>query len=121
MSDSGQQPSPRALAAKGRRPQFMDDPDTDRLLAMVMAMVGEVAVLKERLDTHERLAIAGQVATPEAIEAFEPDTDVEQTREVWRTELLGRVFRSIRAAESSTERSATEQKWRSLVDEAAAE
>lgn len=122
MGDSeARQPLPRAAAAKGRRPQFMDDPDKDRLLAMVMALVGEVAVLKERLDTHERLAVAGKVATPEAIEAFEPDTAIEEAREVWRTELLGRVFRSIRVAESPAEQSETEQYWRTLVDEAAAE
>jgi len=122
MSDSkARQPRPRAAAAKGRRPQFLDDPDKDRLLAMVMALVGEVAVLKERLDTHERLAVGGQVATPEAIEAFEPDTDTEQAREIWRTELLGRVFRSIRVAESPAEQTQTEQTWRALMDEAAAE
>jgi len=122
MGDSkARQPLPRAAAAKGRRPQFMDDPDKDRLLAMVMALVGEVAVLKERLDTHERLAVVGKVATPEAIEAFEPEADIEEAREAWRTELLSRVFRSIRVAESPAEQAETEQYWRALVDEAAAE
>lgn len=116
-----QQPSPRAPAAKGRRPQLMDDPDKDRLLAMVMALAGEVAVLKERLDTHEQLAVAGQVATPTAIEAFETDIAIEEARERWRSDLLGRVFRSIRVAPSAGEQTEIEQQWRTLMDEAATE
>ena len=52
MAAAGQQDlQPRPLAAKGRRPQFLDDPDSDRLLAMIMALTGELAVLRERLDT----------------------------------------------------------------------
>jgi len=122
MGDSKQQgPQPRPAAAKGRRPQFLDDPDTDRLLAMIMALSGELAVLRERLDSHERLAAAGQVATPEAIEAFEPDLPLEESRDAWRTAMLERVFRSIRIAESDTERARTEEDWRSLMDEAASE
>jgi hypothetical protein len=122
MGDSKQQgPRPRPVAAKGRRPQFLDDPDTDRLLAMVMALTGELAVLRERLDSHERLAAAGQVATPEAIEAFEPSLPLEESRNAWRTAMLERVFRSIRSAESDTEAARTEEDWRSLMDEAASE
>jgi hypothetical protein len=122
MGDSKQQgPRPRPAAAKGRRPKFLDDPDTDRLLAMVMALTGELAVLRERLDSHERLAAAGQVATPEAIEAFEPGLPLEESRNAWRTAMLQRVFRSIRSAESDTEAARTEEDWRSLMDEAASE
>lgn len=114
-------PKPRAAAAKGRRPQFLDDPDSDRLLAMIMALTGELAVLRDRLDSHERLAAAGQVATPEAIEAFEPGLPLEESREAWRTAMLERVFRSIRIAESDAERAQTEKNWRSLMDDAASE
>ncbi len=122
MGDSKQTgPRPRRAAAKGRRPQFLEDPDSDRLLAMIMALTGELAVLRERLDTHERLAAAGEVATPEAIEAFHPDLPLEASRDAWRTAMLERVFRSIRIAESDAERTRTEEEWRSLMDEAANE
>ena len=36
--------------AKGKRPSYFEDPATDRILSMLMALVGEVAVLRERLD-----------------------------------------------------------------------
>lgn len=121
MGDSKQGPKPRPVAAKGRRPQFLADPDSDRLLAMVMALTGELAVLRERLDSHEHLAAAGQVATPEAIEAFEPDLSLEGSRDAWRTAMLERVFRSIRIAQSENDRARTEEDWRALMDEAASE
>ncbi|MXW46230.1 MAG: hypothetical protein F4109_06005 [Gammaproteobacteria bacterium] len=88
---------PRQRVAKGRRPFFLDSPDSDKLLAMIVALVGEVSVVKERLDTHERLAAQGKVATAEEIENYKPDEDVEDEREVWRAAMLDRVFRIISA------------------------
>ncbi|MDX2222942.1 MAG: hypothetical protein SFV21_09355 [Rhodospirillaceae bacterium] len=96
---------PRQRFAKGRRPYFFADPAIDKLLGMVMALTGEVAVLRERLDTHERLAAKGKVATPANIEKYAPDLKVEDEREAVRAAMLSRVFRLIavddtRAAES---------------------
>lgn len=93
MSSSGSAPKRRPRQSKGPQPKFFDDPNTHRLLAIITALAGEVSVLKERLDTHERLAAAGQVATPEAIEGFEPDDALEDEREEWRSAFLSRVFR----------------------------
>ena len=64
---------------------------------MIVALVGEVSVVKERLDTHERIAAQGKVATPEEIESYAPDADVEDEREAWRAAMLERVFRIISA------------------------
>jgi hypothetical protein len=44
-----------AKTAKGKRPVYFEDPQVDKLLAMVIALTGEVSVLRERLDTLERL------------------------------------------------------------------
>ena len=64
---------------------------------MIVALVGEVSVVKERLDTHERLAAQGKVATVEEIENYAPDEHVEDEREAWRAAMLERVFRIISA------------------------
>ena len=120
MSETSQEEiRPRRRAAKGRRPYFLDDPDNDRLLAMIIALTGEISVLKERVDTHEQLALAGQVATPDAIEAYEPDDSVDAARETWRTQLLGRVFRIIQAAQPDEDLDAAEREFVSLIDEVA--
>lgn len=96
MSEGKQKP--RQRVAKGRRPVFLDTPESDKLLAMVTALVGEVSVLKDRVDTHERLAAAGKVATPEEIEEYVPDEAIEDEREAARTAMLDRVFRIISAS-----------------------
>lgn len=109
-----QKPKPRQRFAKGRRPFFHDDPAVDKLLAMVMALTGEVAVLKDRLDTHERLAAQGQVATPQNIEAFEVDEAVEDTREAARAAMLARVFRILALDDNA--RAAAEKGYPGLID-----
>jgi hypothetical protein len=83
----------RQRFAKGRRPFFMADPDVDRLLAIVTALTAEVSVIRERLDTAERLADRGMPATPANIEAYEPEPAVETARETVRAAMLERVFR----------------------------
>ena len=68
---------------------------------MIVALAGEVSVVKERLDTHERLAALGKVATPEEIENYAPDEDAEDEREAWRAAMLERVFRIISATRNT--------------------
>jgi hypothetical protein len=94
---------PRQRVAKGRRPLFMGDPDVDKLLAMIMAMTGEIALLRGRLDTHERLLASGQPVTPETIDAFEPDAVSEAAREAQRQAMLTRVFRILAVAETQAQ------------------
>lgn len=85
----------RPKVAKGRRPYFFDDPSVDKLLAMVMALTGEVSVLLDRIDTHEKLAAAKIWPTAENIEAFEITEDVERERDQRRTAYLDRVMRIV--------------------------
>ena len=37
--------------AKGKRPEYFDDFAIDRLMSIVMALVAEVSVVRQRLDT----------------------------------------------------------------------
>ena len=41
--------------AKGKRPLYFHDPATDKLMAIVVSLVGELAVTRDRLDALERL------------------------------------------------------------------
>jgi hypothetical protein len=79
--------------AKGKRPDFMpDEPGAQRLLSMVMALVTEVAVLRERLDTVEHIASEKGVLTQADIENFEPSLAQREAREAWRQSYLDRVL-----------------------------
>jgi hypothetical protein len=79
--------------AKGKRPVYFDDPQTDKVLAIVMALIGEVSVLRERLDTIERLLEAKDILAIADIEAYQPDESVAKEREQWRAEYIARVLR----------------------------
>ena len=78
--------------AKGKRPVFASDPQIDKLVAMIMALAGELSVVRERLDTIERLAARKGVLTSADIDAFEVDDDIDAEREQWRTAFLDRVL-----------------------------
>jgi hypothetical protein len=78
--------------AKGRRPQFYEDPAIDQLFAIVTALTGEISVLFDRLDTMERLLTESRVLPTQAIEAYVPDEAAATLRAQRRDELLRRVF-----------------------------
>jgi hypothetical protein len=78
--------------AKGRRPQFYEDPALDQLFAIVTALTGEISVLFDRVDTLERLLTQAGALHPQAIEAFVPDEAAAAVRGQRRDELLRRVF-----------------------------
>lgn len=78
---------------KGRRPEFFDEPAVDRLLSLTMAVVGEVAVLRERLDTIERLLEAKGTISRADIEAYVPDQASGAERGLLTKAYIARVMR----------------------------
>ena len=70
----------------------------DRALTMIAALTSEVAVLRERLDTLERLLAAAGTIAPEAIEAFAPDEAARTARDTLRRRLIEKVFGPVRDA-----------------------
>jgi hypothetical protein len=87
-------PPPVALPriAKGRRPQFYEDPAVDQLFAMVTALTGEISVLFDRLDTVQRLLDAAGVVAAQAVADYVPQGPAAAERAQHRDELLRRVF-----------------------------
>ena len=94
-----------AKIAKGKRPVYLDNPQIDKLLAIVMALTGEVSVLHERLDTIERLLLVKGILSPTEIEAYEPDAKVTKEREQWRAEYIARVLRVVQQELETTKTS----------------
>ena len=81
--------------AKGKRPAYFDDPATDRTLSIVMAIAGEVAVMRERLDTIERLLDAKGSISRADIEAYTPDRQAGQERGMLHKEYIARILRGV--------------------------
>jgi hypothetical protein len=95
-------PMRRHRVHKGRRRVPGADPRVDTLLGMVMALTSEIAVLRDRLDAHERLAGAGQAPTPQAVDDYSPDEAVQQQRAARRSRLIDKVCRPLVAADAQT-------------------
>ena len=81
--------------AKGHRPQYFEDPAVDKVLAITMALAGETAVLRDRIDTIERLLETGQPISRAAIEAYLPDAAVRRERDAWREDFLANILRIV--------------------------
>jgi len=81
--------------AKGKRPQYFDDPAIDRTLSIVMAIAGEVSVIRERLDTVERLLDAKGSISRADIETYVPDRAAAAERGLITKEYLARILRGV--------------------------
>jgi hypothetical protein len=82
--------------SKGGRPLFLETPALDDLLAITVALAQEMAVLRERADTAERLLVQKGILASDDVEKYQPDQSVDRTREQWRQDYLGRIFRAIK-------------------------
>ncbi|MBD2097964.1 hypothetical protein H6F90_23105 [Trichocoleus sp. FACHB-591] len=83
--------------AKGKRPLYFENPETDKLLAMVLVLAEEVSVLRDRLDTVERLAQAKGLLSHAEIDAYQPDPQAAAEREQQRAAYIARILRIVQA------------------------
>ena len=81
--------------AKGKRPYYFSNPDVDKLLSMIMALTGELAIARDRIDTLERVAAAKELFSSEDIENFELDAKALEARASRHRQLLREVNRII--------------------------
>jgi hypothetical protein len=79
----------------GPRPQYFSDPALDWVLVILMTVAEELAVVRARLDSFERVAEAHGVVTRADIASFEPDADAAEEREAWRTGYIERLLRIV--------------------------
>jgi hypothetical protein len=81
--------------AKGKRPAYFEDPAVDRLLSITMALAGEVSVMRERMDTVERLLDAKGVISRADIESYAPDRAAGKERGLSTRAYLSRIMRGV--------------------------
>lgn len=79
--------------ARGARPYYFENPDIDRLMTIVMSVLEEVSVTRERLDTIERLLDAKGTISRADIDSYVPGEAADEERETMRQQLLARVLR----------------------------
>lgn len=101
--------------AKGKKPTFFTDPQVDKVLAITMALAGEVSVLRERLDTLERLLETKGLLARQEIESYHPSEQAAEEREHWRVEYLDRTLRVVREEQEAIEGGETPDSYDNIV------
>ena len=82
----------RTARSKGSQPVVFESATQDALAGMVLALLGEVMVLKDRLDANERLLKAAGLHGPADVDAYQPDADVRAARGAYRQKTYERVL-----------------------------
>ncbi len=90
--------------SKGKRPYFHEDHAVERVLNITMAIAGELAVMRERMDSIERLLEKKGTVSREEIENFVPETtEQEEQRQSWHSEYISRVLRIVQQEQEEME------------------
>jgi hypothetical protein len=78
----------------GKRPYFLQQ-ETERVLAITMAIAQELAVARTRIDTLERILKAKGYIEMDEIESFVPSASAAHERALWTQEYLTRILRIV--------------------------
>ena len=78
--------------ARGKRPQFYDTPGLDAAMSMIMVLANELCVLRDRIDSSERVAAQNGLNLAAGIEALQLDQEALEEREARRQDFLQRLF-----------------------------
>jgi hypothetical protein len=86
----------RIQRSVGSQPVIFKDAQTDALTAMVLALLGEVVVLRDRLDAHERLSARQGGFGPAEVDDYRPDEAARAPRARLRQATYDRVLGAAR-------------------------
>ena len=81
--------------AKGKKPQYFEDPTVDKLLSMVLTLMGELSVTRDRLDTVEQLIEKNGLFKVDDIETYDIPEEVNHARMERRSAYIARVLKCV--------------------------
>ena len=105
--------------ARGKRPQFYATPGLDEAMSMIMVLANELSVVRDRLDTVEKVAAAKGLVLDAEIEAFEPDQATLEARELRRQDFLARLFYLARKQAAELQSGDSAERFASALDDIA--
>jgi len=97
--------------AKGKRPQFYDQPGVDQAMSMILVLAEEFAVLRDRQDTLEEVLAQHSIDVTAAIEAHQPSPEILTRREEWRQAFLARLYYLARKDAADAARNDTQDRY----------
>lgn len=82
--------------AKGERPQNFSDPAIEKVLGIALSLASELSVLRDRLETIERLIEHHGVFPRSAVDSYELSPEELKERAERRAQYLSRVLQAAR-------------------------
>ena len=102
----------------GSQPVVFENESVDALAGMVLSLLGEVMVLRDRLDANERLLQAAGLHGPADVDEFQPDQAATAYRAANRELVYDRVLGSA-VNHLLPQQLAEQQAYEDLVDDVA--
>ncbi len=85
----------KASARPAGKRSYSITPEVERVLAITMAVAAELAVVRQRLDTLERLCAQKHLVSENEMENFVPDEQAHAERGLWNQEYVARILRIV--------------------------
>jgi len=85
------------MTSKGKRPSFFDDSAVDQIVTMMLEMMAELWVVKERVYTLEKVLGEAGIDAKEKIESCELSNDDVAELEGTRRKYVETIMRSLEA------------------------
>jgi hypothetical protein len=103
------------LEQKGKRPSFFDESAVDQVVTMMLEMMAELWVVKERVYTLEKVLGEAGISAKEQIEACKLNADEVAELETARRTFVETIMRSLEA--SFVDRASLQTEIDALTDE----
>lgn len=97
-----------ARVAKGKAPVYLDERAIDNLYTIVITMAQENAVLRDRLDTVERLLDEQGTLARQSIEDYVPDTEAAAERDARNAAYIAKILRCLKGEREALDQEAAQ-------------
>lgn len=111
---------PRAIEhAKGARPRFYTEPGLDQAMSMILVLASELSVIRDRMDSMERVAKNHGIDFVSEIDQLVLDQAALEAREHARQSLLSRLYYLTRKEAHELANQDNDSRYRKVIDEIA--
>lgn len=84
------------------RPTYLGDSRLDDVARMVFELTSELWILKDRTIMLETLLAQNGIVAPGAVDAFQPDADLQEVLAAERKALVARVYGAVLDSDTRT-------------------
>lgn len=120
MNAAADNKAPRAQRhSRGKRPVFYATPGLDEAMSMIVVLAQELSVLRDRVDSIERVSAKRGIDLAKEIEELTLDQEALDAREKQRQQLMERLYYVVLKEAKELEEADSKQRYDQVIDETA--